>query len=102
MNPGPTTSKRNHMLWELLPFHNCSLSTEQMDYQPDTLSEISNDAWGIFQKRGMHFIDLNINSFPSKINEIGYIAKLINATVIGLSETKFDNTVLSIELDIEG
>ena len=31
-----------------------------------------------------------------------YIAKLTNATVIGLSETKLDNTVLSSELEIEG
>ena len=31
-----------------------------------------------------------------------YIVKLTNATVIGLSEAKLDNTVLSIELEIEG
>ena len=31
-----------------------------------------------------------------------YIVKLTNATVIGLSETKLDDTVLSIELEIEG
>ena len=41
----------------------------------------------------MHFIHLNINSFLSKINEVSYIAKLKNATVIGLSETKLDSTV---------
>ena len=27
LNPGPTTPKRNDILWELLPFHNCSFST---------------------------------------------------------------------------
>ena len=37
-----------------------------------------------------------------KIDEIRYIVKLTNATVIGLSETKLDNTVLSSELEIEG
>ena len=89
------------MLWELLPFHNCGFSTEQMDYQLDSLSEVSNDAYNIFQKRGMLFIHLNINSLLSKIDEICYIAKLTNATVIGLSETKLDNTVLSSELEIE-
>ena len=50
----------------------------------------------------MHFIHLNINSILSKIDEIRYITKLTNAIVIGLSETKLDNTVLSGELEIKG
>ena len=98
LNPAP---KRNDILWELLPFHNCSFSTERMDYQLDPLSVVSNDAWNIFQKRGIHFIHLNINSILPKIDEIRSIAKLTNATVIGLSETKLDNAVLSSELEIE-
>ena len=102
MNPGPTGPKRNYMLWEFLPFHNSSFSTEQMDYQLDPLSVVSIDAWNIFQKRGMHFIHLTINSILLKIEEIRYIAKLTNATVIGLSETKLDNAVLSSELEIKG
>ena len=36
-----------------------------------------------------------------KYDEICYVAKLTNATVIGLSETKLDNAVLSSELEIE-
>ena len=102
LNLGPTALKRNYILRELIPFHNCSFSTEQMDYQFDPLSVVSNYAWNIFQKRGMHFIHLNINSILPKIDEICYIAKLTNATVIGLSETKLDNAVLSSELEIEG
>ena len=73
-----------------------------MDYQLDSLSVVSNDSWNIFQKRRMHFIHLNINSLLSKTDEISYIAKLTNATVIGLSETQLDNTLLSTELEIEG
>ena len=102
MNPEPTTPKRNDILWEFLPFHNCSFSTERMDYQLHPLSVVGSGAWNIFQKRGMHFIHLNINSLLPKIDEIRYVAKLTNATVIGLSETKLDNTVLSSELEIEG
>ena len=49
-----------------------------------------------------HTLHLNINSILPKIDEIPYIAKLTNATVIGLSETKLDNAVLSSELEIEG
>ena len=90
------------MLWELLPFHNFSFSTQRMHYQLDSLPEISNDAWNIFQKRGMHFILLNINSFLSNTDEIHCIAKLTNAAVIELSETKLNNTVLSSEFEIEG
>ena len=44
---------------------------------------------------------LNINSFLPKIDEIPYIAKLANAAVIELSETKLDNAVLSRKLEIE-
>ena len=73
-----------------------------MDYQLDLLSLVSNDAWNIFQKRGMHFIRLNINSMLPNIDEIRYIAKLISATVIELSETKLENVVLSSELEVEG
>ena len=32
LNTGPTAPKRNDILWELLPFYNCSFSTERMDY----------------------------------------------------------------------
>ena len=57
---------------------------------------------GTYFKRGMHFIHLNINSILPKTDEICYIAKLTNATVIGLSKTKLDNAVLSSELELEG
>ena len=87
LNPGPAAPRRNDILWQLLHFQNCSFSTERIDYELDLLSVVSNDAWNIFKKRGMHFIHLNVNSILPKIDEIRYIAKLINATVIGLSET---------------
>ena len=101
LNPGPTTPKIN-TIWELLSFQNCTFSTERMNYQPDPLSVVSNDAWNIFRKTAMHFIHLNMNSILPKIDEIRYIAKLTNTTVTVLSETKLHNTVLSSELEIEG
>ena len=47
--------------------------------------------WNLFRNRGLHFImedfiHLNINSFLLKIEELRYIAKSINAVVIGLCE----------------
>ena len=50
----------------------------------------------------MHFLHLNMNSILPKIYDMRYIAKVANATVTGLSETKVDNTVFSSELEIEG
>ena len=73
-----------------------------MDYQLDPLSVVSNNAWNIFQKRGIRLIHLNINSLLPKIDETRYIAKPTNATVTGLSETRLDNTALSSEREIEG
>ena len=51
LNPGPTTSQKNDILWELLPFHNCSFSTKRMDYQLDPLSVVGTGAWNIFKKK---------------------------------------------------
>ena len=48
LNPGPPTQKRNDMLWELLPFHNWGFPTQSIDYQLDSLPEISNGVWNIF------------------------------------------------------
>ena len=50
----------------------------------------------------MHFIHVNVNSLLSKMDEIRYIAKLINATIIQSSEAKLDDTTLSSEPEIEG
>ena len=73
-----------------------------MDYQHDSLFVVATNLWNRFQKRSTHSIHLNINGLLSKIDEIRYIAKPANATVIWLSETKLCNTVLSSELEIEG
>ena len=43
-----------------------------------------------------------MNSILPKIYDIRYLAKVTNATVTGLSETKLDNAVFSSELEIEG
>ena len=67
-----------------------------------SLPEISNDPLNVFQKIDMHFIHLNVNILLFKIDEIRCIAKLTDASVIGLSKTKLDNTVLSSELEMKG
>ena len=50
----------------------------------------------------MHFIYLKIYSFLPKIEEMHNLAKLTNASVIGISETKLDRSVLNSATVIEG
>ena len=51
--------------------------------------------------RGMHFPHLSINSLLSKIDELGYIARLTNAAIIGISESKLDDSVSTSEIQID-
>ena len=57
--------------------------------------------WNIFKSRGLHFIHLNINSLLPKIEELRIIAKSANAAIIGISESKLDESVLEPEIEID-
>ena len=46
-------------------------------------------------------VRLNINSLLPKIDELRNIAKLSNAAVIGIGESKLDDSVLSSEIHID-
>ena len=50
----------------------------------------------------MHFIHININSLLPKIDEIRYISNITNASIIGISETKIDETIWSSESEVDG
>ena len=50
----------------------------------------------------MRFIHININTLLPKTDEVRYIANITNASVIGTSETKLDETILSSELEVDG
>ena len=45
---------------------------------------------------------LNINSLLNKIDELCYIASSSNAAVIGIAETKIDNTVNDSKVAVDG
>ena len=66
----------------------------------DTSNSIDN--WKVFNKRGLHLIRLNINSLLSKIDELHAIAKNSRSTLIGMTESKLDETVLDGEINIGG
>ena len=59
------------------------------------------EEWQAFSNRGLRLIHLNIDSLLPKIDELRFIAKRTNAAVIGISESKFDSTVLDPEIYIE-
>lgn len=54
-----------------------------------------------FQKEGITYFYLNVNSLLSKIDEIPFIVKQLNTFIIGISEFKLDSSILTSELEIE-
>ena len=69
------------------PFHN--------------LQPLDQNEWNIFKHRGLHFLHLNINNLLSKIDEHRHIARLTNAAVIRVSESKLDDSVSTSEIEID-
>ena len=51
---------------------------------------------------GLHFIHININSLLPKIEGLLLLACLSNTAVIGISESKLDNSILDSEIEIDG
>ena len=58
--------------------------------------------WKVFNKRGLHLVHLNINCVLSKIDELRINAKNSRASVMGITESKLDKTVLDEEINIDG
>ena len=75
-------------------------SDEQTNIDFGTSSSVDN--WKVFNKHGLHMIHLNINSLLSKIDELRAIAKKSRATVIGITESKLDESVTDGEINIDG
>ena len=69
-------------------------------YFDENSSEKEDLNYDVFKKRGLHFLHININSILSKIEEVKIIALKTNATVIGISESKLDESVLNSEISI--
>ena len=61
-----------------------------------------NNEWDVFKACGLHFIHININSLLPKIEELHHIACQSKAAVIGISESKLDNSIFDSEIEIDG
>ena len=65
-------------------------------------SQIDRLSWNVFDKKGMRFLNINVNSLLPKIEEVRFITKKSKATVTDITETKLDVTIFDAELYIEG
>ena len=102
VNPGPTTVTNNSIPLNTLPFHNCGEPTMPSEcYSLGCYKAHDNSKWKIFLKKGLHVLHLNINTLLRKIDEIRFIAKQSNASIIGISESKLDSSISNSELDID-
>ena len=54
------------------------------------------------KKKGLHFLHLNVNNLIPKIDEIRTIAIDTKPAVIGITESKLDNSINDNEVKIDG
>ena len=96
LNPGPFT--------DTFPFSNSSFSGSESRFHLGSNDEnLDTEKWTNFQKKGLHFIHININSLLPKIDEIRQMTKITNIAIVGIGETKLDDeSILSSEIGIEG
>ena len=88
---------------DTFPFSKSSFSGSESRFHLGSNGEILNtEKWTNFKKKRLYFIHININSLLPKIDEIRHMTKITNATVVGIGETKLDESILSSEIDIEG
>ena len=87
----------------VLPFFNEAFSNDEsrIFFVSDDGS-LNFENWALFLKKGLHFVHISINSLPPKIDELRYLTKLSNVSIIGIGETNLVACVSSSEIEIEG
>ena len=55
-----------------------------------------------FQRKGLHFVHLNVCSLPLHLDEVQLLAHNTNAAVLALSETRLDSSIHDNEVVIPG
>ena len=58
--------------------------------------------WEPLNKKGLHFLRINISSLLPKIDELKCIASKTNAAIIGITESKLDHTVPDLKVNLPG
>ena len=75
-----------------------SLNPGPIQRSTDTSSTI----WESLNKKGLHFLHINLNSLLSKKDEIRCIAKKTKTAIIGITESKLEHTVPDSEVNFSG
>ena len=71
-------------------------------FQEEHVQDISLDDYSnIFKQKGLHFLHLNCNSLPSKIEELRQFVLSTSPHIICFSETKLDESITDGEIGIE-
>ena len=60
------------------------------------------DLFEPFRKRGLHFLHINVNSLPSKIEELRNIVGRTKRAILGITESKLDSSIPDQEVKISG
>ena len=101
-DPVPTIVTNNSVHLNIRPIHNCGEPTMPSKCNSSGCYKAhDNSKWKHFKKKGLHILHLNINSLAPRTDEIRFIAKQSNASIIGISESKLDSSILNSELDID-
>ena len=83
-----------------LPFSSEDITEPNEPEQEISFSQDNDISYDCFKHRGLHFLHININSLLPKVEEVGIIAQKTNAAILGISESKIDNTVSDNEINI--
>ena len=62
---------------------------------------LDSNEWNFFISKGIHLIHLNINSLFPKTDKIRYIAERTKAAVIGITESKLDESIFQSKIQID-
>ena len=75
-----------------------SLNPEPIQISP----AVNINIWEPLKKKGLHFLHININSLLPKIDELKCIADKTKAAIIEIAESKLDDTVPDLEVNLPG
>lgn len=68
---------------------------------PIASRSVDNSEYKCFEKKGLHFVHLNIRSLLPKLDELRIIARNSRAACICITETWLDETVFDLEIQLE-
>ena len=61
----------------------------------------NDDKFEPFCKHGLHFLDINVNSLLSKIDELRDVVGHTKPAIVGITESKLDSSVSDQEVNVK-